>query len=486
MTYDSPFDDERISAYLDDELSPPERQAFERLLAERADYQNALEDLLAMRQALRSLPREALPRPLSEHVLQMAERAMLTGMDSHDSDARVAHASLTDRANVWRRIAWPLIALAAAFLVWVLGPEIGINRGGSPLSVATREEPLTTVEELPTQSAAEVGPTDTAIGGRTAGGELLGSPLQRAESREETSLKQGPREGASATAAPPRNALVQDADAVSAAVPDAAVAAGPRSDNRGALAPQVVRQQPAGSDAPSEDVLADDSRNATPGVVRGRIHVKEPLPSGVAAGATRDITGRLDATAEVIVPDQEAVDRIQEIWTKLGITSYPLGPDSYAPAMASGLGVEPPSASAPQWAADADQEAMFQWIEAEPAQWQAAQKAISTIAADPMTVELLSMDDQQATPARDVRPKESLETTAKRIRPDLAGATTAAGERTATAGRAGGQAGENPTQTRRLRIRLHYQFLGQGSPSADRGAERTGGERTEDDESHDD
>ncbi|PJF25360.1 MAG: hypothetical protein CUN53_13190 [Phototrophicales bacterium] len=60
-----PIDDrdlDRLSAYLDDALSPAERAAFERRLQSEAELQAALDDFRAMRALLRALPTLRAPR----------------------------------------------------------------------------------------------------------------------------------------------------------------------------------------------------------------------------------------------------------------------------------------------------------------------------------------------------------------------------------------------------------------------------------------
>jgi negative regulator of sigma E activity len=61
MTIDrSPANDDRLSAYLDGELSSSERTELESLLENRQDYRDALHALRVLRESLRALPRESL------------------------------------------------------------------------------------------------------------------------------------------------------------------------------------------------------------------------------------------------------------------------------------------------------------------------------------------------------------------------------------------------------------------------------------------
>src|SRR5262245_52285240 len=71
-------DDERLSAYLDDALSPDERQAFEALLATDDELRQAVGELRALRSELQSLPRHKLAEGFPLSVLRRAERELLS------------------------------------------------------------------------------------------------------------------------------------------------------------------------------------------------------------------------------------------------------------------------------------------------------------------------------------------------------------------------------------------------------------------------
>jgi hypothetical protein len=78
------FSDERISAFLDDELSAEDRALIERELAENADLRQAVEELRALRTGLQALPRHRLETNIAERVLQLAEREVLVGSRAAD------------------------------------------------------------------------------------------------------------------------------------------------------------------------------------------------------------------------------------------------------------------------------------------------------------------------------------------------------------------------------------------------------------------
>ena len=70
--------EERISAYLDGELSADEAQSVELLLEGRDDLRQLHDELLAVRARLKALYRHRLDADFSAHVLRKAERAVLS------------------------------------------------------------------------------------------------------------------------------------------------------------------------------------------------------------------------------------------------------------------------------------------------------------------------------------------------------------------------------------------------------------------------
>ena len=71
------FDDELLSAYLDDELTPEERARVEERLAADPAARQLLDELRAVSRAMKDLPPATLGADLRETVLRRAERAML-------------------------------------------------------------------------------------------------------------------------------------------------------------------------------------------------------------------------------------------------------------------------------------------------------------------------------------------------------------------------------------------------------------------------
>ncbi len=71
------FDDELLSAYLDDELPPDERARVEERLAADPAARRLLEELRSVSRVMQELPPEKLSADLRDSVLRRAERAML-------------------------------------------------------------------------------------------------------------------------------------------------------------------------------------------------------------------------------------------------------------------------------------------------------------------------------------------------------------------------------------------------------------------------
>jgi hypothetical protein len=118
--------EELISAYVDDELSPGERALVERWLAEDADCRQFYEELRSLRSDLQSLPHLKLTKDLTPTVLGRAERAVLNGAEQ-PADATITPGELVRQwwtaGRGWRRIVWPVIAIAAALLIAVFDPS---------------------------------------------------------------------------------------------------------------------------------------------------------------------------------------------------------------------------------------------------------------------------------------------------------------------------------------------------------------------------
>ncbi len=147
-----PCENEMLSAYLDGELAPHERQEVERLLAADAEARQTLADFRALRAALQSLPLERLEPDFRDRVLRLAEHRMLA------EPVVAGPGELRPVAGGWKRLAgrlvrprnlfWPAVAAAAALMIvlWHGRPaeEVSQKPAAPPppdRQVAERQEP---------------------------------------------------------------------------------------------------------------------------------------------------------------------------------------------------------------------------------------------------------------------------------------------------------------------------------------------------------
>jgi hypothetical protein len=131
------FDDELLSAYLDDELSAEERARVEERLAADPQARQLLAELRGVSQAMRSLPTEKLGVDLSEPVLRRAERAILTS-EEQAADGISVEAWTMPFGRSKRSWFWAGAALAAGLMLMFF--ERGVNeRGDLPNQVAMRD-----------------------------------------------------------------------------------------------------------------------------------------------------------------------------------------------------------------------------------------------------------------------------------------------------------------------------------------------------------
>ncbi len=153
-----PSSDERLSAYLDGELSAAEQAQLERQLADSAELRQLLDDLRALRGGMESLPKYKLDDDFASRVLRRAEQAMLTsaaaeqelhaaaaapGDDGHVSNTGKVAPAANPAARTFERWksggvrtwGWAAAAIAAALVIMVLDREPGVVQKPTPSSV---------------------------------------------------------------------------------------------------------------------------------------------------------------------------------------------------------------------------------------------------------------------------------------------------------------------------------------------------------------
>ena len=158
---------ELLSAYLDDELSVEQRAQVEEWLAASPAARQLLEELRGLSNTLKSLPRRKLGEDISESVLRIAERRMLTepaemdtlGPDISDesgpmpSDLEPLSKVILRRLKNPRMWAWQGVIVAVAILLLMYYPNQ--NQNGPAADNAERTIAMNVSEEDESNAARE-------------------------------------------------------------------------------------------------------------------------------------------------------------------------------------------------------------------------------------------------------------------------------------------------------------------------------------------
>jgi len=149
---------ERLTAYLDGELSPEEREDVEQMLRQDVAAQRLLRELRETIAMVASLPRSAAPADLAEGVTARMEREALLG----EAPGEVSRGA--GRVRWWRGVA---AAAAIAIVVtagWVILPELPIGRGsGDSVFLAENEGPGDAEDGASKQGMEMLGPQTLAM-----------------------------------------------------------------------------------------------------------------------------------------------------------------------------------------------------------------------------------------------------------------------------------------------------------------------------------
>lgn len=162
-------DPELLSAYLDGELSPQERLRVEEWLARDPAAKQLLEELRREQTLIRALPRSAVPRDLSQSVLEIAEqRIILEGAGPTMAGAEAGGSGRGPRLTAFlrrlmrpRNLGWAILAGSIGLAIMLLYPErrhqeVGLVRP-VPEEPATLEAKRLVQKEVPSISPQEVG-----------------------------------------------------------------------------------------------------------------------------------------------------------------------------------------------------------------------------------------------------------------------------------------------------------------------------------------
>jgi hypothetical protein len=130
------LDDELLSAYLDDELSPEERAAVEARLATDPTAQQLVHQLRAVSEAVQALPQEVVGHDMRDSILHKANEArqsianagLRTADERPEASNGQAVTALEDApkftlGRTRRGWVWASLAIAAALLIMVFGRE---------------------------------------------------------------------------------------------------------------------------------------------------------------------------------------------------------------------------------------------------------------------------------------------------------------------------------------------------------------------------
>jgi anti-sigma factor RsiW len=130
--------DELLSAYLDGEATPQERELVERAVQQSRELQRLLDELGRTRACLQDLPRYQLGTDFAPQVLRQAERAMLLGHSQQSAgEVRGAPARRFSFSSAnWLRIAAAVMVLVPALVLMVVAAR---NPQGDVRGVALRQ-----------------------------------------------------------------------------------------------------------------------------------------------------------------------------------------------------------------------------------------------------------------------------------------------------------------------------------------------------------
>ncbi|MCA9203959.1 MAG: hypothetical protein KDA59_12965 [Planctomycetales bacterium] len=219
-----PFDEELISAYIDNELSEDERREVERWLAESAEHRRLYEELASIHQRLSELPRHQLHGDYVEPVVrEIRENPMLApaaplrttwppNPATVETPVFAMKEAPANRRPSWR--SWTVVGVvaAAAATVLVVLSLPDTRQGDLAQSDSTAENEARSSEAL----IAESPEPETPTAATPMAEEASGASLERAESR---SADEAVTPSAMSSPAEPPGAMMMRQNAASAEMP---------------------------------------------------------------------------------------------------------------------------------------------------------------------------------------------------------------------------------------------------------------------------
>ncbi len=143
------WDDDRLSAYVDDELSAEARAAVEQWLQESPEAREVVDELRAIRASIQHLDRHVPPRNLVQRVLDQAEQRMLLGPSDR------APGKPARRFGGWKL--WPILGLATSASIAALSL---VPRLQKPRELAKAPQAAPESVRQPIQKVADASPRD--------------------------------------------------------------------------------------------------------------------------------------------------------------------------------------------------------------------------------------------------------------------------------------------------------------------------------------
>ncbi|HYR51184.1 MAG TPA: zf-HC2 domain-containing protein [Candidatus Dormibacteraeota bacterium] len=145
---------ERLSEYVDEELSRPDREALEQHLLRCTECSSAVEDLMAVRERARNLPEASVPAELWSRIESSIATGRLRSVPSQEARPERAKESGRERTG---RLSFSLPQLVAACLAVALLSGAGVFALMKLSGRASRIGP--TVAQAPPSGAAREGAT---------------------------------------------------------------------------------------------------------------------------------------------------------------------------------------------------------------------------------------------------------------------------------------------------------------------------------------
>ncbi len=176
-------ENELLSAYLDGELTAAEQAEVEQLLESSPAARQLLEEFHALSSTLQDMPQYTLDEDLSEQVLRMAERRILTEDIPTSAPAVPLGRSIFRRLLTRRGLVWSGLAVAVAVMLLLhepgrlerpAGDQVAMapakpKKASPPPSIGAAVKPD---EEQPAPEAkktvAEAAPAEAVVAGKTA------------------------------------------------------------------------------------------------------------------------------------------------------------------------------------------------------------------------------------------------------------------------------------------------------------------------------